>query len=483
MAEIEFVDQTLRDGPQSLWGLRMYAGQMTAAAPYLDRAGFRVIEIQTGACEHLLRESKWDRLDWMRTILPNSKLRHAKRTMASGGMGFTPDCVLDLLVQTYVKHGVDSILVLDTMYNMDWFERFCRTVADTGAEVVPMIVWDDSPYLPDEYFVERVRTMRSWGIVDAFMFEDTTGVLLPQRAGPMMQKLVDAAGPTPFEMHCHNTTGLAPMNYVEAVNAGVRILHTASRPLANGSSLPSMEGTVENLDWLGHTAVLNTTVMQPVAEHFTRVARQEGHPLETLVEWPAGAYQYHVPGGMMSNLQRQLSEQNMDDRLSEVLREIPRVRLELGSPISATPMSQFIGIQAVLNIASGDRYSMVPDEIVGLMAGHYGPPPGPIDDNIKDRVLSSPRGQAALTWQRPQPTLAQVREQYGRDCSDEELLDRYIDSPADLAATRAAGPLKTTYEFLDDTTVEGLIKEILPRTRLGHVHCRVDGFSLTMQKT
>lgn len=480
MAEIEFVDQTLRDGPQSLWGFKLYAGQVTAVGDYIDKAGFRVVEVLGSTTERLLREDRWEHIDWLRRCLPTARLRRAQIVLSSGTMGFTPDSVVDLVVQTMVKHGIDDFLLLDCMYNMDAMQRLYRVAADAGAFVTSMFIWDDSPFLPDQYFADRIRECASWGMVDSFMIEDTSGIMMPERSRTFLRSVVDAAGPIPVEFHSHNNTGIAPLNYVEAINQGVRILHTASRPMANGWSVPSVEGTVENLGWLGHTPVIDSSVLEPIATHFNRVARQEGHPVFEVVEWSPASYQHHLPGGMTGALVRQLGEHKMEDRLAEVLREIPRVRLELGSPISATPFSQFMGVQAVLNVVTGDRYSVIPDEIVMLVAGHYGQTPGPIDEDIRDRVLSTPRAKEIVDWERPQPTLAEVRRQYGMDCSDEELLTRYMVSPADLEATRAAGPLKRTYEFLDDMTVAGLINEILPRTRVRHVHYSDGRVSLTL---
>jgi oxaloacetate decarboxylase alpha subunit len=429
----------------------------------------------------LVRENKWERLDALREMLPTSRLRIAKLASGTGKMGFTPDSILDLMITTHVKHGIDEFWILDCLYNLEKMERVCRVVSAAGATVLPAIMYGDAPTLTDQFYGETVRAYCSWG-VDAIFVEDAPGILRPERCRTLMPAIVDAAGGLPVEIHCHNTTGLAPLNYLEAIEAGVRILHTASTPLANGPSLPSTEMTVHNLEWLGHAHRLDTTRLPGVAEHFTRVAHQEGHDLGMPVEHDVSMYAHQIPGGMMGSLRSQLAQHNMGDRLGEVLREVPRVRADLGHPVSATPFSQFMGIQAVLNVVTGERYQLVPDELIMYVLGYFGTPPIPIDENVRDRVLANPNTKRFLSWQPEQPTLKQIRQQYGTGCSDEELLTRYLVDPDDIAATEAAGPIRREYSFYEDADVASLLAEILPRTRIGHVRAVLDGLDLAFTR-
>jgi oxaloacetate decarboxylase alpha subunit len=482
VAEIEFVDQTMRDGQQSLWGLRMRSGHITAVADQIDRAGYRTVEIIAGAPERLIREDKWERVDWHKKCLPNSKLRCARVAKMAGGMGIAPHCIQDLTIQTFARHGIDSFWVLDCLYDMPALKRVHQVVADTGCEIAATIMFGIAPVLTDEWFADKVHQFISWGLADTVYVEDASGILTPQRTATLMRAIVDAAGEIPVEIHCHNTTGLAPANYVEAINQGARIVHTASRPLANGPSLPSTEMTAETLELLGHSHHLDLGTLPPVAAHFERVARQEGFPVGAPVEHNVGPYLHHLPGGMTGTLKAQLADHDMSDRYTEVLREVARVRGELGHPISATPFSQFLGIQAVLNVTTGDRYSIVPDEVIQYVLGHFGDPPAPFDQNVKDRILACPAAKKFADWQPPNPSLTEIKQQYGYPgITDEELLTRYYVTPEDIAATRAT-PLKTNYEFLDDIDVARLTRAVMPRKRVGHFHAAIDDIEVTFNR-
>jgi oxaloacetate decarboxylase alpha subunit len=266
---------------------------------------------------------------------------------------------------------------------------------------------------------------------------------------------------------------------MKAVQAGGTILHTCSRPLANGPSLPSTEQTLENLRWLGHTHAIDESRLPAIAEHCKRVAAQESFLIGVPNEYNAFAYKHHLPGGMTGTLKAQLAQYDMQDRLVEVLEECVRVREELGHPISATPFSQLIGIQSVLNIVSGDRWSVVPDEVIIYLMGKFGEPPAPVDEDVRDKVLSSAHGRRLTDWERPQPSLDELREQYGR-VSDEELLLRYMVPLEDLQAAYAAGPVKPGYDFHDATTLRDLVDHALSLKRPRHIRIATPEGSVTL---
>jgi oxaloacetate decarboxylase alpha subunit len=488
MATVEFVDQTLRDGQQSLWGMRIRAGMAADAATDLDRTGFRTVDV-TGSSmfECMMRyshEDPWQGLDLWREWMPNSQLRAGARSNCIAKFGLTPDALMDLWVRTLVKHGIDSFWIYDCLFNMDKMQRLCQTIADAGAKVVPSVMFGISPVHTDAFFADRVKEMASWGIADSIYVEDAPGILAPERGKTLLPALVAAAGDVPLELHCHNTIGVAPLNYLTGLEAGIRILHTASRPLANGPSLPSTEIMVENLRWLGYDHQLDTGRLDPVAAHFERVAQQEGWPVGTPNEYSTFAYRHQLPGGMTGTLKAQLAQYGMQDRLTEVLEEVVRVREDLGHPISATPFSQLMGIQSVLNIVTGQRYSVVPDEVIIYVLGHLGSTPAPIDEDVRDRILSTPRGRDYAEWEPPQPSLTELRDQYGgQHLTDEELLSRYLVPLEDAEATRAAGPPSPTYVFRDgpaDTL--SLIQQASEMKRPTYVHIRRPDFELTLRR-
>jgi oxaloacetate decarboxylase alpha subunit len=444
MSHIEFVDQTLRDGQQSLWGMRMQAYQATPALPDHDRTGFRVVDLCGGGqfvvAVRQFRADPWAGLDEIVAGLHHSERRAGVRSIAVGGFGFTPDSMLDLWVQTLVKHGIQSIWLFDCLYDLPTMRRTADAITATGAKVVPAIMYGLTDVHTDAYFADQAREMASWPGVETIYVEDAPGVLTPERAATLLPALQEATGDVRLELHCHNTTGLASLNYIEGLKAGIDILHTCSMPLANGPSLPSTESIVEVVEALGHTHGLDTSRLAPVAEHFARAAADAGYATGVPNEFRMAPYKHQLPGGMTGTLINQLAQHNMADRLGDVIEEITIVREELGQPIMATPFSQFVGIQAVLNVVLGERYKIVPDEVVQYALGHYGPLMQPVQPDVLDRVLGVPRAAELAKWERPQPSLAKIREQLGAHLSDEELLLRFLVSHEDVDAMLAAGP-------------------------------------------
>jgi oxaloacetate decarboxylase alpha subunit len=447
MAHIEFVDQTLRDGQQSLWGMRMRACQATGALPYLNRTGFRVVDLTGGTFfVVMLRESgddPWAALDHLVAGLPDAGHRAGMRPVAVGSFGFVPDSMLDLWVGTLVKHGIQTHWLFDCLYDMPLMKAKAEAIQRVGGEVVPAIMYGLTDLHTDEFFADRAREMASWEGVETIYVEDAPGVLTPERAATLLPALQEATPGVRLELHVHNTTGLAPLVYVEGIKAGIEILHTCSLPLANGPSLPSTEAMVEIVEELGHSHDLDKSQLPPVAEHFEREARRMGWALGVPNEYRMTPYRHQLPGGMTGTLINQLDEYGMPERFPEVIDEIVRVREELGQPVMATPFSQFVGIQAVLNVVLEERYKVVPEEVLHYALGHYGPLMRPIEPEIADRIFSQPRVKELEKWERDQTTLEEFRRRLGKNLSDEELLLRYLCPAEHVDKMLASGPLRT----------------------------------------
>lgn len=186
---------------------------------------------------------------------------------------------------------------------------------------------------------------------------------------------------------------------------------------------------------------------------------------------------------MTGTLKAQLAQYDMTDRFDEVIHEIVQVRADLGHPVSATPFSQLIGIQSVLNVTTGERYKVVPDEVVLYVLGHYGRPPLPIDPDVQDRILDTPRGRELTNWQPPQPDIEEIRRAYGGpSLSDEELILRYLAPVEDIDATRAMGPIRRGYDFADDTSVPRIVEEILRMRHPGEIRLELPSMSLRVAR-
>lgn len=484
MADVEIVDQTLRDGPQSLWGMRIRGGMATAVAPLLDRAGYDTVDVPSGSFftvqMRYLREDPLQVLPHILGLLSNTRSRCGLRPSSSGRYGISPYSIMDFYVRSMARMGIGSFWIYDCLYDMTEMERLARVVHAAGAEPVPAVMYGISPIHTDEWFAERVREMVGWGVTAAIYVEDASGILKPERARTLLPALVEAAGDVPVELHCHNTTGLAPVNYLIGVECGIRRVHTASRPVANGPSLPSTEMTLVNLESAGHTHGIDKSTLEAVARHMECVARQEGHPLGAPEEYDARIYDHQLPGGMTGTFKAQLAAEGMEDRFDAVLDEIPRVREELGHPVSATPFSQFIGTQALMNVITRERYATTIDELALYVLGAYGRPPAPVDPNVKDRILSSPRGRELSGWTRPQMTLDEVRMEYAgtTDIDDDELFRLHFAPPEDVAATAAAGPMRRDYAFT--LTPQQAVAQALEARHARRVSVRTGGFAIDL---
>ncbi len=472
MATIEFVDQSIRDGQQSLWGMRLRPGHVLPVAAAIDSAGYRVVDL-TGSSffeVHVRfgREDPWSGLDAMRAAMPRSLLRAGTRSNGIVGMGITPNAIIDLWVQTLAKHGIGSLWIYDCLHNLAAMERIADVARDAGMLVAPQVNFSQSPVHTDEYFARVAAAMASWGSIDSLIVGDEAGVLSPRRADVLLPALRGAAGDLPVEMHFHNSTGMGTLNHVTGVESGMTILHTALSPMANGPSMPSTDVAIDNMRRLGHEVALDVTRLEEVGEHFRAIAIDEGHRLGTPVEYQIATVQQQFPGGMTGTLLAQLRAHGMQDRLPEVLEEAVRVRAEYGYPVMATPFSQLVGIQAMLNVVTGERFQSIPEENLMYLAGHYGQAPGPLDQDLLDRAFSSTRGRKIRAWTVPQPTIEEIRQQYGLTLSDEELLLRYLIPGSDVDAMYAdpaqIAPIRATQPSMDARWLRELIESTSARS-------------------
>jgi oxaloacetate decarboxylase alpha subunit len=445
MKRIEFVDQTLRDGQQSLWGMRMRAGHALPVLDLVNRVGYSVIDV-TGSSMFEVQvrhwhENPWEGLDLIRERLPGATLRAGTRSNGAVGMGLTPYAVMDLWVTTLAKHGIDSFWIFDCLHDTGQMGRLAQTVASAGATPSPQVMFGTSPVHTDEYFADVVRRLAAVPGVASVLLGDEAGVLDIRRAEHFLPAMVAAAGDVPLEMHFHNTTGMASVNHLIGVEAGISILHTAAESLANGPSMPSANVTADNLRRLGLEPGIDVGPLAEISEHFARVAVNEGYAVGAPREYSLAVADQQLPGGMTGTLRNQLQQYGIPERMAEVLEEVTRVRAEMGWPIMATPFSQLVGIQALLNVVTGERYSMIPDENLIYLAGHMGRTPAPVDPEVLDKALGSGRGREFVSWTPPQPTIEELRHEHGDTLSDEELILRVLIPGPDVDKTYAGGPV------------------------------------------
>jgi oxaloacetate decarboxylase alpha subunit len=461
LAHIEFLDETMRDGQQALWGLRMQAGMALPVSPLIDRTGFMTIDLTGGTMMEVLtrycQENFWEGLDLLVASMPRTRLRAGGRANATTTYAVRPKAFMDLWVRRLCAHGIRSFWFFDCLFGIDNMVRLAKVAKEADAEVAGTIMFALSPVHTDAYFADKADKLSASPDIDTILLYDTAGVLDRERMQTLLPMIVKNARGKKIEFHSNNLLGLSAKAYLDAIDFGVTVLHTASRPMANGPSVPSTEIMTRNVELKGHTHSLDPAFFKPVADHFEAVGKAAGFLVNQYAEYDVFSYEHQIPGGMMGTFKAQLVQHNMMDRLNDVLEETARVRRELGYPIMATPFSQLVGTQSVLNIVTRKRYGTVPDEVVQYAAGHYGETVAPIDADVLDKIMSSPRAKEIVANPPPEPTLADLKKEFGTDDED-ELIYRASVPAADIARMRAAGPVKRDYPLLSSPELEQVRK-------------------------
>ena len=485
MAHIEFLDETMRDGQQSLWGMRMQAGMALPVAPLIDRTGFRVIDLAGSSLFEVMirhcRENPWEGLDLLVQAMPRTRLRGGMRSNASVTFGVTPDALMDAWMRQLNRHGCRSFWIYDVLFNIDKMHRLAKVAKEFGSRG------------RRRHHVRAVagayrRVLRRQGRQALGLARHRHAAAVRHRRRARQGAAADAgarrsqakARGKPIEFHANNILGQSAKAYLDAIDLGVTILHTASRPMANGPSVPSTEIMLHNIELLGHTHSIDKSLLPPVAEHFERVGKAAGFLVNQHNEYDVLSIRHQIPGGMTGTLKAQLAQHNMSEKLEEVMRETAEVRRDLGYPGMATPFSQLVGIQAVLNVVTGKRYSIVPDEVIQYAAGFYGETVAPIDPNVRDKIMAAPRAREVAGTPPEQPTIQELRKRYGTDDDDELILRALVPAP-DLEKMRAAGPVKRDYPTLSSPELEQ-VQTLMRTAKSPVVQMRTASLSLELNR-
>ncbi|MFC3228156.1 hypothetical protein ACFOGJ_13000 [Marinibaculum pumilum] len=463
MSHVRIVDQTLRDGQQSLWGMRMQAGMCLPVAPLIDRAGYDTVDLVGSSMFEIMvrdaQEDPWAGLDMIAAAMPRSRIRAGTRNTGIVSMSVTPDALMDLWVATLCRHGVRSFWIYDVLHwNIAKTHRMAKVAKEFDAQVVAALMFTDSPVHTDAFYAEKAKLLGGSGDVDRLILYDTAGVLTPARCRTLIPAIQAACPGRELEIHCHNTIGIAPLTYLEAIGLGIDIIHTCSRPLANGASLPSVEVTLRNLKLGGHSHDIDASVLAPIAQNFEEVAQAAGFPVGVPNEYDIALFEHQIPGGMTGTLRNQLEKQGMADRLPDVLREVALVRRDMGYPGMATPFSQLVGTLAVMNVINGERYRTIPDEVVQYACGHYGAPVAPIDGDLLDRIMATPRAKELRGTEPTQRSVAELKAEFGGDISDEDLLLRSLIAQPFIDKMKAAGAPARDFRRYNDPVLDKVAK-------------------------
>lgn len=469
MTDVSFVDTTLRDGSQSLWALNMRTNDMRPVLPLIDRAGFDSAEfwlpaIQIRKMAKDLGENPWAWID-ASSGATRTPLRYHGGIEA--GFGDTPASISRMTLGMAIEHGITTTRISDPWNNFERLKVQVDEMASMGMRSVVNVIYSVSPRHDDDHFVERTAAAAALNPY-RICFKDVGGLLLPNVADRLFPRIIAAANGVPVEFHAHCNNGMAPLNCVLAADHGIRYLHGAIDPLANGSSNPSIFSLVRNLSASGHNPQLDVDVLQAVQAHFEAVARRDGHPRGVQPEFDATLYTHQVPGGMISNLQHQLSRMKMSEKLAETFDEAARVRAEYGYPIMVTPLSQFVGSQAAINVITGTRYGTVTDETIHYALGRFGYEAIELmDPDVRKIILDRPRAERLAAQAIPDLSIEELRAKHGRDLDDRDLV---LGVCAGMTSAGLSSPGEVDPPLLNavNPLVE-LVAEVLGNTSYRHI--------------
>ena len=391
---INITETVLRDGHQSLMATRLSTEDMMPIIKELDEAGYYSLEMWGGAtfdsCLRYLDEDPWERLRLIRKNVKNTKLQMLLRGQNLLGYKHYSNDVVDIFIKKAIENGIDIIRVFDALNDYSNLISSINSIKKYGGTAQAAIVYTTSPVHTIEYYVDLAKKLEVMG-ADSICIKDMSGILLPNDTYDLVKALKENLTVS-VHIHTHCTAGLAEMNYMKAVEAGVDGIDTAISPSSKGTSQPPTESMAASLKNIGYETNLNFDKLNKIADYFTVIREkyiESGVFNLKMLDTDIKTLVYQVPGGMLSNLMFQLKQQGMSDRFNEVLEEVPNIRKDLGYPPLVTPMSQMVGTQAVFNVMLKERYKMVPNEIKDYVLGRYGNPPVPIDESVKNIVLKN----------------------------------------------------------------------------------------------
>jgi len=487
MARIELVDVSLRDGNQSLWGATgLTTPMMLQIAPVLNRVGFKALDFisssHMGAAVRYQREDPWERIRRMHRLAPDTPLQFITTGMRFISWESSSDEFMRLVYRRLVANGISRFILLDPMHDKDNLLRAARIAKEEGAEeIMAALTYTVSAVHDDNFYADFAATVAASPHFDRAYIKDPTGLLTPERARTLIPAVRARLGDLPLELHSHCTLGQSQFSYLVAAELGIDVLHVGIGPLGNGTSLPPARRTIANLRDLGHTIDIDDQALARVAQYFERVARTEGLPAGRPGEFDAAFVRHQVPGGVMTTMRRQLAEMGMAHRIDEVIEEVEQVRAELGYPIMVTPFPQIVCTQATFNIMSGERYATVPDQVTRYILGKFGRPTAPVDDDVRDRIVSSARAREIMD-EPPPPSLAEIRRRFPRDMSDDEFLLRAVMPAEQVDAMKAAGPARRTWDP-DARSVIRLLEGLSKRPRVSGLVVENPGFRLALGRS
>ena len=399
MAKVKITETVLRDAHQSLIATRMPSELMEPILDQMDEVGYHAVECWGGAtfdaCLRFLKEDPWERLRMFKRHFKNTKLQMLFRGQNILGYNHYADDVVEYFVEKSIANGIDIIRIFDCLNDIRNLETAVKACNKEGGHAQIALCYTLGDAYTLEYWENLAREVENLG-ADSLCIKDMAGLLLPKQATELVEALKKGTK-LPIEMHTHYTTGMASMTYLKAIEAGADIIDTASTPFAMGTSQPSTDVMVAALQGTEYDTALELDKLIAISNYFQPYREEcikSGLLSTKVLGVDVKALKYQVPGGMLSNLISQLHQAGKDDKLQEVLEEVPRVRKDFGEPPLVTPSSQIVGTQAVMNVIAGERYKMVPKESYKLVAGEFGKTVKPMNPEVVEKIL---KGEKQMT--------------------------------------------------------------------------------------
>lgn len=392
MAKVKITETVLRDAHQSLIATRMPISDMLPILSEMDKVGYYSAEVWGGAtfdaCLRFLDEDPWERLRTIRKAMPNTKLQMLFRGQNMLGYRHYADDVLEYFVQKTVANGMDIIRIFDALNDIRNLETAIKAAKKEGAHAQIAISYTTGEVFTDEYYVNYAKQIRDAG-ADSICLKDMAALLTPYKTEQLVRAIKSEVD-LPLQIHTHYTSGLASMCLLKGIEAGADIVDTAMSPLALGTSHAPTESIVAALQGTEYDTGLDLIKLNEIRDYFMTLRDKyikSGLLDPKMLATDTGALIYQVPGGMLSNLLSQLKQAGKEDKLQDVLNEVPRVRKDAGYPPLVTPSSQIVGTQAVFNVITGERYKTVTKEFKGIVRGEYGKTPVPIDPEFRKKII------------------------------------------------------------------------------------------------
>ena len=382
-------DVVLRDASQSLLATRVRIDDMLPIAEKLDKVGFWSLETWGGAtfdaCIRFLGEDPWERLRKLKAAMPNTPMQMLLRGQNALGYRHYADDVIEAFVERAVENGMDVFRIFDAMNDLRNIETAVNATRKTGKHAQGTMSYTLSPVHNNDYWVDMAKQLEDMGS-DSICIKDMAGLLKPYDAEEIVSRIKESCK-LPLSMHCHATTGLSTATYLKAIEAGIDMLDTSISSMSQTYGHSATETFVAILQNQERDTGLDIELLEDIALYFRQVRKKYAKFEGSLQGIDSRILTAQVPGGMLTNLENQLREQNATDRLDDVLREIPAVRKDLGYIPLVTPTSQIVGTQSVINVLSGDRYKSISKETAGVLKGEYGATAAEVNKDLQNRVL------------------------------------------------------------------------------------------------